>query len=307
MSRITIAQLEAFYWIAELGSVERAANRLSLAQPTVSLRLKALEAQLGTELFDRGRRALELTHDGRDLTAEVRSVLQGIERIALRARVREIAGPIRIGFAEGFAVICLAEILDRIHEAYPKLQPELLVATSAEVEEQLHKHRLDLAVLVSPTPAPEFELLPLGMQKAGWIASTRWGLPRKVRPEDLVSLPIIANPPGSINYRQTITWFGSCGLTPKRLDICNSVAVLAHVVRSGAAIGILPAKMVADDAAQGRVQRLESVPAVPDTPICAKLPRGPASPATEAVLASIRATVEGMEYLGPMPEATGAS
>ncbi len=56
--RITLAQLEAFFWVARLGSVHMAARQLNLAQPTVSLRLRDLEARLGTALFERAGRGL---------------------------------------------------------------------------------------------------------------------------------------------------------------------------------------------------------------------------------------------------------
>ena len=63
MSRITIAQLEAFYWTATLGSVDSAARRLNLSQPTISLRLKALERVSGRKLFDRvGRGEIGRAH-----------------------------------------------------------------------------------------------------------------------------------------------------------------------------------------------------------------------------------------------------
>lgn len=299
MSRFTIAQLEAFHWTATLGSVERAANKLNLSQPTISLRLKALEDALGMPLFDRSRRIIRLTAGGHELMPEVQRVLLGIERIAQRAGPPEIGGPIRIGFAEGFAVVCLSPILERLHRLYPRLQPELVVATSAAVEGDLHKHSLDVAFLVNPTAAADFTLVPLGYQAASWIASPRWGLPETVTPADLASCPIIANPPGSINYSQTVGWFGAAGLVPARLDICNSVAVLAHVVSTGAAIGIYPSKMAEADIAAGRVRLLRTEPAVHDMPICAKYAQGTRSPAVDAVLTTVREVLGGMDYLRP--------
>jgi DNA-binding transcriptional LysR family regulator len=62
--RFTLAQLEAFHWIAKLGTVRDAARHLNLAQPTVSLRLRDLETALGALLFERLGRALRLTDEG---------------------------------------------------------------------------------------------------------------------------------------------------------------------------------------------------------------------------------------------------
>jgi len=56
MSRITVAQLEAFFWTASFGSMERASTHLNLSQPSISLRVRALEEQLGFKLFERAGR-----------------------------------------------------------------------------------------------------------------------------------------------------------------------------------------------------------------------------------------------------------
>ena len=62
--RFTLAQLEAFYWIATLGTVRDAARHLNLAQPTVSLRLRDLETAFGAVLFERrGGRCASPTKD----------------------------------------------------------------------------------------------------------------------------------------------------------------------------------------------------------------------------------------------------
>ncbi|MGE0239701.1 MAG: LysR family transcriptional regulator, partial [Parvibaculaceae bacterium] len=53
LMRLTISQLEALYWTAKLGSVQKAAEHLNLAQPTVSLRLRALQEDLRVEVLER--------------------------------------------------------------------------------------------------------------------------------------------------------------------------------------------------------------------------------------------------------------
>lgn len=299
MSRITIAQLEAFHWTAALGSVERAAKQLNLAQPTISLRLKGLEGAIGKPLFDRSGRGVRLTPVARELMPEVQGILLGIERIAQHGEGGDVAGPIRIGVAEGFAMVCLSQILERLQENYPRLRPELVVATSMALEAELHKTNLDLGILVSPSPAPGFTLLPFGAQETGWIVGADWDLPALVRPADLAERPIIANPPNTASYRQTIAWFGAAGETPTRLVICSSVAMQAHIIDTGAAAGIYPVKMAETAVQAGRVRVLRTDPPLQDVAICAKYAAGPPNPAVGAVLESVREVLDGMDYLRP--------
>ena len=297
MNRITVAQIEAFYWTATLGSVDGAARRLSLSQPTISLRLKALERETGVPLFQRVGRGLRPTPDGYEFLPEARSILDGMERLAGRGGPVRVRGTIRVGFAEGFALICLSKTLDLLHQLYPDLKPELVVATTFAVEPELHAHRLDLAFLVEPTEISDFTLVPLGAQETCWIASTKWSLPALVSPHDLANLPIITNPEGSINYRQIREWFASAGITPARLDICNSVAMLAHVDLAGVAIGIYPSKMAEEDVRTGAVRLLRTSPPVADTPIYAKFAKRNGSPNVRAFIATVRQVLANMDYL----------
>ena len=61
-------------------------------------------------------------------------------------------------------------------------------------------------------------------------------------------------------FRQIKDWFATAGLEPQRLDLCSSVAVIGHLVSSGAALGVLPAKMMEADVLAGRVNVLRPVP-----------------------------------------------
>src|SRR6266852_4369845 len=148
--RITIAQLEAFYWTAQLGSVQKAAQHLHLAQPTVSLRLKDLRGAIGIDVFERTGRGLRANAEGRSLLQKVTAIFAEMEKIRGRDGDGEVAGPIRFGLAEGFAVICLPILLDALGGEFPALRPELVISTSAGLETDLVEDRLDVAVLVNP-------------------------------------------------------------------------------------------------------------------------------------------------------------
>jgi DNA-binding transcriptional LysR family regulator len=297
MNKITIAQLQAFVWTATIGSVDAAARRLNVSQPTISLRLKALEAEVGLALFERFGRGIRPTPDGYEFLPEARRILEGMERLSRHAGPQRVRGSIKVGCAEGFAIVCLSQTLELLHELYPELNPELMVATTLAIEPELNAHRLDLAFLVNPTESEGFTLIPLGAQKTSWIAAPRFNLPAEVRPHDLTGLPIISNPVGSINHRQVREWFASAGVVPLRIDTCNSVAMLAHIVRAGVAIGIYPSKMAEEDVGNGRVRLLKTSPPVADTPIYAKFDSRNDSPSVRAFITTVRRVLSQMDYL----------
>ncbi|WP_374834740.1 LysR family transcriptional regulator [Paenochrobactrum pullorum] len=297
MSQPTLAQLEAFYWTATLSSVDRAASILNVAQPTISLRLKTLSDALGYIPLQKHGRHLKLTLQGDALLEECKIIFACMERIGGQGYSNKVSGPIRIGFAEGFAMICLPDILKELHKNYPELQPELMVSTSAQIEPELHALKLDLAFIVNPTEHEHFKLIPLGAQETSWIAATSWNLPTIVRPKDLMSLPIISNPIGSLNYQQMIGWFASNGLTPTRVDFCSSVSILSELVNKGVGVGIYPNKVADNEVSGGRVKILQTDPPVANTPIFAKFHRQSRKAKLDAVLNTVTKILANLDYL----------
>lgn len=296
MSRITLQQLEAFFWTATLGSVDGAAQRLHLAQPTVSLRLKGLEDALGLSLFDRVGRNLRLSFDGQTLLPRARSVLDGVGEMVRHSGQEKITGRIRVGFAEGFALVCLPAILRRLHELHPELRPEFTAAISSTIEPDVRQHKLDLAFLVDPIGSEGFTMIPLGIQKTNWAASKDWQLPETVRPHDLAHLPIITNQPTSIGYRHVQAWFASAGIVPTRLDTCSSVAMLAHLVAAGVAAAILPSNMADSEALSGKVTVLKSSPPVESLHVFATYFSETQTPAIKAMIEVVREVMLELGY-----------
>lgn len=295
--RVTLAQLEAFFWVARLGSVQLAAGELSLAQPTVSLRIRDLEQSLRHALFERAGRGMRLTEAGQRLLERAAVILDEVGKIRSEA-VAEIGGRIRIGFAEGFAMVCLAPFLKALHRDHPSLRPELFVATSSALEGDMTSHRLDLAFLVKPVGQPGLRLQPLGAQPTAWAAAPdAWTLPARIRPADLKQIPIITNPPPSAMYRQIVDWFSSAAIEPARLDICTSVTMVAHLVSSGVGLGLLPIKMIEPQIAAGSLRILHSVPEVESGQVYAAFWEGRETPAVDAALRCMRQVLGTMDYL----------
>lgn len=295
--RFTIAQLEAFFWTARLGSLGKAATRLHIAQPTISLRLRDLEKALEVTLFQRNGRGLALTPEGSALVPRAAALLEEADRIMLQTDPGTITGSIRVGFAEGFAMTCVPKLLEVVRRDYPLLKPEYIVSISYELERELSDQQLDLAVLVNPTGRHGIRLVPLGIQDTAWVASVRFGLSSGVRPSDLHRLPIVSNPPPSAMYRQIKDWFATAGLEPQRHDLCSSVAVIGHLVTSGVALGVLPVKMMEEDMRAGRVDILRPIPDLIHGRVYASYVEGGLTGPVNAMLKSIQVAVAEMDYL----------
>lgn len=244
MNRVSIAQLEAFYWVAELGSVHRAAAHLNVTQPTLSLRLRKLEAELATPVLERYGRGVRVSRAGYAFLAKVKPVLDAYGHLHKAGTPAAVEGRIRIGLAEGFAVVCLRHLVPALASQYKLLRPEWTVTTSSALEQDLSQGNLDLAVLVDPVGDRTLRLLPLGPQTNVWAATTALARRIGTSPRSLSRLTVVTTPPPTSMYRNTIAWFSSARQKPGPLCICTSVNAAAQLVAAGIGVGIFPKRMI---------------------------------------------------------------
>ena len=108
-----IKQLKYFIAIAEEGSISKAAKRLHMAQPPLSQQLKAMESELGVELFERSTRKLEITSSGQAMYHKAKQILKLMD-IAIK-EVKDIsdglAGKLSIGTVSAAGATFLPQLI----------------------------------------------------------------------------------------------------------------------------------------------------------------------------------------------------
>ena len=150
--------LEYFTAIADDGSFTRAAERLRVAQPSVSQQIRALERELGEPLFQRGARGVTLTSGGRALLPYARSALAAVAaaKAEFAARSGMLTGALAIGTVNGLEETVLPELLGIFHRRYPGVAVRLTADTSTPLLAQVAHGELDAAIIASPeSPLPD--------------------------------------------------------------------------------------------------------------------------------------------------------
>jgi DNA-binding transcriptional LysR family regulator len=148
-----LRHLRYFVAVAEELNFGRAARRLHIAQPPLSRQIRDLEREVGTPLFERGSRGVELTHAGRAFLPEVRLTLAQAERAqrtAQRAALGE-TGRLRVGFVEAATHSgILPDVLSFFRMHLPSIGLSLLEMDSSQQAEALREGRIDLGIAGSP-------------------------------------------------------------------------------------------------------------------------------------------------------------
>ncbi|MFD2854384.1 LysR family transcriptional regulator [Seohaeicola zhoushanensis] len=118
---VTLKQLEAFVWIADLGSFRAAAERLNTTQPNISARIAALEEILNVTLMERDAGSVRLTPRGRDLLDHARAVLRQTEAlIAASGQKALFDGTLRLGVTEMIVHTWLKDFLRALRAQFPR-------------------------------------------------------------------------------------------------------------------------------------------------------------------------------------------
>jgi len=144
-----LRHLRYFVAVAEELNFGRAARRLHIAQPPLSRQIRDLEREVGTPLFERGSRGVELTHAGRAFLPEVRLTLAQAERAQRTAQraARGETGRLRVGFVEAATHSgILPDVLSFFRMHLPSIGLSLLEMDSAQQAEALREGRIDLGV-----------------------------------------------------------------------------------------------------------------------------------------------------------------
>lgn len=140
-------QYRVFVQIAEMGSFIRAAHALDLPKASVSAAIQRLEATLGTRLFHRTTREVQLTSDGTQLLERVRPLLADMEEVSqlFQARQRQVAGRLNVDVPSRVARRLIAPALPHLLRRYPRLQ---LALGSTDRKIDLVREGVDCAIRV---------------------------------------------------------------------------------------------------------------------------------------------------------------
>lgn len=122
--------LRALLVVAETGTVSGAAEKLARTQAAVSMQLKRLEADLGTQLLKRSSRGVSLTDSGEILVAYARKLIALGQDARQQIEGRQLVGRVRLGLIEDLVVTRLPILLAEFRKRFPQVELDLVTAHS---------------------------------------------------------------------------------------------------------------------------------------------------------------------------------
>lgn len=239
LARLDWSLVQAFLAVAETGSLSAAARALERSQPTLGRQIRALEEQLGGELFHRQPRGLDLTETGAALLQPARSMREAANAMALAVAGRDegLEGSVRITASVAVTVFHLPRILAEIRQAEPRIALDIVPSDRSS---NLLYREADIAIRMYRPTQQDLVTRHLGDTAVGIFAARSY-LRRRGQPRTLAEAAghdIIGQD------RETLVLDGmrALGLTASR-DLfafrCDDVATSWQLVRAGAGLGFL--------------------------------------------------------------------
>lgn len=289
---ITIKQLEALHWVAQLGGFQAAASQLNTSQSTITKRVAELESVLGLELFDRSKRRARLTPGGRKVLAHATSMVELQARLMGDARGSETYdGTVRIAATELIGMTWLPRFIAAVRRDFPRLYIELDVDHGGRLLSRLNQDLYDLALIPGPMWGRAFRSASLGVLDRCWMSSPSLGLARKTYTiEELSELPIVTQFPETVHAQMQASWLRNHGFVPRRVIHANSYVVMGRLVEAGLGVGLMAERYYLRELRSRRLVRLRTGAKVPDVEYFAVYRRANQRPAV-ADLAQLAQTV----------------
>lgn len=246
------APLRYFLAIAQEGSFTGGARSLGMSQPALTAAIQELERDLDTTLFVRTARGVTLTRTGEALVGHARGLVRaaGELRSALHDLEHEPRGRFTLGCHESLGAYFLPGFLPRFFEAQPRIEVALWNGNSRDVLTAVVERRIDVGIVVNPSPHPDVVIVPLFTDRVGLIASARLRDRRKKEPLRLLDeVPLLYVP--VLSQVQWILARLPEGSAARRHLPCSSMELVKSLVVDGAGIGILPRRVAAHGVPEG--------------------------------------------------------
>ena len=170
-----LSDIKTFAAVARTGGITRAAEMLNTVQSNVTQRIKALEAEIGTALFERHSRGMSLTGAGRRLLPYAHRMAALSREAVLAARDDgEPKGPLSIGSMETTAAVRLPPLLAEFHHRYPAVRLSLRTAPTADLVSAVLDGSLDGAFVAGPIDHAELHSTIAFTEELVLVTARRW-------------------------------------------------------------------------------------------------------------------------------------
>lgn len=246
---MNLRRLRYFSVLAECLHFGKAAEMLSITQPPLSRQIKELEDELGVALFNRNKRNVALTPQGRYLYIEIQKILGQMQRLQRSVQKFDdrISGPISIGYV-GAAMHCiLPDLLSRLCRAYPEVNTVLEEISPERQVKAIRDGELDVGFVRAPLELNDVQVKTVYEEKFALVLPKHSEFDGDVRKKlrELADEPFIsfAHRCGPALLASIVSICNRCDFSPRIVHQAGQLNTIIRMVESGLGYSIVPSSV----------------------------------------------------------------
>ena len=285
-------QLRSFYEVVREQSFTRAADKLFLTQPAISLQIKALESELDEILLERNRRQLRLTSAGEILFVHAKVMLARLQqaRDDIAALKQVLSGRLAIGTSDTNCTYVLPRLLAEFHTRYPAVELDIRNRMSPEVGNLVLNDEVDFGLATLPVKHRDLVSESLFERRDVLICPPdhALGKRRRIGLKQLAEYPFLVLERGSTSRQLLEEVFQRQGLALQVEMSLGGIEIIKRYVEIGLGIALVPEVAVEAEVSAGKVRAIQVNGLAKRQIGLIEHRQRRRSPATEAFLALLR-------------------
>ncbi|MBT4790614.1 MAG: LysR family transcriptional regulator [Halobacteriovoraceae bacterium] len=259
---ISPSDLAYFIETANTSNLSRAAERVGISQPSLSLSIKRIELSLGAEVFIRSKKGVTLTKPGKNLLKHSKILMQYWDQLRSEAlaSINDISGSLSLGCHPSVGLYTLDKFLPSIFNLFPELEIALKHDLSRKITEQVISLDIDVGLVINPVRHPDLVIHNLCEDVV-----TLWTNGHKSKILDYKSGDaILICDPALLQTKDLQDKLKRKGIRFSRIITSNNLENITNLVSAGAGIGIIPSRIV-EKLAGKKLKMIKGAPKFKDT------------------------------------------
>ena len=259
MASLENFRLVVFRAVAEQHSFRKAAEELYLTQPAVSLQIKALEEDLGAQLFDRSGAEVRLTHVGEVLLEHARQSHELLHQAEheIAASGGEQGGRLRLGASTTIAQYLMPHLVGEFREKHPRVNPTLMSGNTECIVNAVKEQRISLGFIEGPPRTRDVRTEPFLRDELLLIvpAAHEWAEQASIGASEIAAAPLLMRERGSGTRRIVEMALEQHGIKRRSLQVAmelDSTEAIKSAVEAGLGAGFVSRWAIAKDLRLGR-------------------------------------------------------
>ncbi len=238
-----LRQLEYFQMASRLKNITRAAQRLRVSQPNITVAIKKLEAELGVQLFDRSQKQLTLTPEGTVFLKRIELALRNIEDAVLEVNDYKHLqkGTIKIGIPPMMGAYLFPKVFSGFRHLHPNLDVLLYEEGSLSIREKLESDELDFGIIIVPESTPNLNVLKMSRNQLMVCVSKNSPLAdnEEITPEDIADADLIMLKEGAYSREVVQSKLSELKISPRTVLESSQIVTIKGLVAHQVGIAFL--------------------------------------------------------------------